>query len=109
MVAGLGEGRVADGFSVDLDTLENAGRGVASLMIELNEHRIADLRCEPAAVGHDRLAGSLSSFCQRWQIGVANLSQDGDHLATSLTRSARRYRETEDEIVASLTKVTGEH
>lgn len=98
---------MADGFSVDLDALENAGRGVAGLVTELGEHNVTDLRCDSSAVGHDRLAGTLSSFCERWQIGVANLSRDGDSLAANLTRSARSYRDTDSEVAAAFAKVAG--
>jgi hypothetical protein len=97
---------MADGFSVDLDALENAGRGVAGLVTELSEHKITDLRCDSSRVGHDRLAGTLSSFCERWQIGVANLSKDGDSLVANLTSSAQSYRDTDGQLAAAFAKVT---
>lgn len=86
---------MSNGFYVDLDALTNAGRGAASLMQELDQHNVSDIACDGSAVGHDRLSSALDSFCQRWQTGVKNLSNDGNKLSQHLLDTVASYTEAD--------------
>ena len=46
-------------------------------------------------MGHDHLAGTLSSFCDRWEMGVAHLAKDGREIAGRLSLSVAAYRSVE--------------
>jgi hypothetical protein len=50
---------LADGYSVDLSALINAGQGAASLMRELDQHSVDDIACDGSAIGHDGSAMRL--------------------------------------------------
>ncbi|MGH3391571.1 MAG: hypothetical protein ACRDOO_22095 [Actinomadura sp.] len=96
---------MGDGFSVNLDALKNAGLGVSELMAELNRRGVDEIDCEGSAVGHDRLAAVISSFCDRWQVGVENLTEDGEQLAHNLIDSAGRYLVAEQSAVRAIEAV----
>jgi hypothetical protein len=96
---------VAEGFSVDPEALERAGHGAASLMDESGQPRVCDLACEGFVVGQARLTDRLGSFCQRWQVGVKALMQDGHGLARNLLETAVAYRDNEQRCEELLRRV----
>lgn len=91
-----------DGFSVDVDALTAAGEGIAELMRLLDEHEVEDIDCDSDAVGHEGLAEKLESFCDRWQVGVEALAEDGSQISQRLLSSAAAYREYDDTVAGAL-------
>jgi len=89
-------------FSVDLDALTRAANGIHDVLEELGAHKVADIDCNQAAFGHDRLAGTVRDFCHRWQNGVMNLTHDGAQIADRLAQSALTYHEAEATAVDAL-------
>lgn len=91
-----------DGFTVDVDALTDAGQGIKDLMGKLDEKSVEDIDCDSDAVGHGGLADKLESFCDRWQIGVENLVEDGAQIAQRLLDSAEVYRSHEGAVADAL-------
>jgi hypothetical protein len=91
-----------DGFSVDVNALTAAGQGIRDLMGKLDEKKVEDIDCDSDAVGHGGLAGKLESFCDRWQIGVENLLEDGAQIAQRLLDSAAAYRDRDNSAAAAM-------
>jgi hypothetical protein len=46
-----------------------------------------------------RLSDAVGSFCDRWQVGVKNLSHDGNQLAKNLLANASAYQAAEERCV----------
>lgn len=90
-----GEGMSGDGFSVDVEALTGAGQGIKDLLGLLDRQQVEDIDCDADAVGHEGLAEKLESFCDRWQVGVENLLEDGKQIATRLLDCAEAYRSRE--------------
>ena len=95
---------MAGGYSVNLSALTNAGNGAAALMQDLDQHSVKDIACEDSAVGHDRLSSAIGSFCDRWDIGVKNLSKDGKQLAQNLLDNAAGYQAAEQQCIDLLSR-----
>ncbi|GAA3561263.1 hypothetical protein GCM10022222_51280 [Amycolatopsis ultiminotia] len=93
---------MADGFTVDVDALKDAGLGLADLLAELKELKVEDIDCDRVFVGHGGLADAYGSFCSRWQVGVENLTKDGDGLAKRLINAAGMYIEADQAAVGDL-------
>ncbi|WP_424187293.1 hypothetical protein ACOBQX_05625 [Actinokineospora sp. G85] len=94
---------MGDGFEVDPAALRGAGEGVFELIRLMDAGEVEDLDRDSDAVGHDRLAEVLESFCDRWQVGVENLLADGGEMARRLVDTAAQYETTE----AGLTHALG--
>jgi hypothetical protein len=86
---------VAD-VRVVLQALVDAAHGVDAVMDELAAHDVDDLATVPATFGHDALGAATVDFCDRWAPGLANLTDDGNALASGLRDAARAYAEAED-------------
>jgi len=82
---------MADGFSVDIQGLVEAASGVAGTLQALGAQKVSDIDADKGSFGHDDLAGTVSNFCTRWEIGVENLAKDSQEIATRLVRSAGVY------------------
>lgn len=82
-----------DGFHVDVDALKDAGLGLADLLAALDELKVEDIDCQRTFIGHPGLADSYDSFTTRWNIGVANLTKDGQQLSRRLINAAGAYIE----------------
>lgn len=70
-----------EGFHVDVDALKEAGLGLADLLAILDELAVEDIDCDRRFVGHKGLADAYESFTTRWNVGVENLTQDGQELS----------------------------
>jgi hypothetical protein len=90
------------GFSVDVEALRSAGEGIVELMRMLDQHKVEDIDCDSAAVGHGELAGKLESFCGRWQVGVENLLEDGKQISQRLLDSAKAYSDSDQAAATAL-------
>lgn len=91
-----------DGFAVDIDALTGAGQGIKDLMAKLDQKKVEDIDCDSGAVGHGDLAEKLENFCDRWQLGVDNLLEDGAQIAQRLLDSAAAYRQRDDDVAAAM-------
>lgn len=95
----------AESFHVDVEALKNAGLGAADLMGLLESHRVEDIDCDADAVGHEGLGAALASFCERWQVGVKNLTKDGQVLSRNLIDTAGAYLEVDHKVAANLERI----
>jgi hypothetical protein len=95
----------AESFSVDIEALKNAGLGASHLMGLLSRHKVEDIDCDADAVGNQALGVALESFCERWQVGVENLTKDGQGLSQRLIDTAGAYLEVDQQVSAALTRI----
>ncbi|QZL04191.1 hypothetical protein K2224_14095 [Streptomyces sp. BHT-5-2] len=91
---------------MDIEALKNAGLGAADLMALLESHRVEDVECDADVVGHEGLSAALAGFCERWQVGVQNLTKDGRGLSRNLIDTAGAYLEVDHQVAANLTRIT---
>ena len=82
---------MAEGFSVDLGALENAASGVNSTLYELQKKKVKDIDADEGDYGEGDLGGTVSDFCERWELGVENLAKDGQEIADRLSKSVQQY------------------
>lgn len=80
-----------DGFKVDLGALEDAAKGVNTVLNDLHQKKVKDLDGDKSDFGHDDLAGTVADFCDRWEIGVEHLAKDGQEIADRLSQSVAAY------------------
>lgn len=64
---------------------------------QVKTRKVSDIDCGKAAVGHDRLAEVISSFCERWSRGVENLATDAQEIAGRLTDCVKTYEASDQE------------
>ncbi|WP_338595496.1 hypothetical protein [Saccharopolyspora sp. SCSIO 74807] len=86
---------MSEGFRVDLHALQEASKGVSDTVQAARKDRVADL-ATGVEFGHDRLAGTVTAFCDRWDLGVAHLVIDGSEVAGRLAHCVQVYRETDE-------------
>ena len=82
---------MSDGFRVDLGALENAAAGVNETLADLKAAPVDSLDGDAGAYGHDHLAGVVTDFCDRWEVGIEHLATDGQEVAQRLTDSVEAY------------------
>ena len=75
--------------------MERASEGVNSVLLDLQNKKISDIGGKSAGYGHDGLAGVVSDFCSRWELGVENLAKDAREIASRLSLSAQVYVQVE--------------
>lgn len=83
------------GFRVDLGALTNASQGIDGVLYDVSNNQVSDIKVDKSSVGHDRLAGSISDFCDRWDLGVNNLAKDGQAVADRLRSCVAAYDQAE--------------
>ena len=83
------------GFKVDLGALVNASQGIDGVLYDVSNNKVSEIKIGKSSVGHDRLSSSLSDFCDRWDLGVANLAKDGQAVADRLRANVDAYEKTE--------------
>jgi hypothetical protein len=82
---------MGDGFSVDLGALENAASGVNTTLYQLQQKKVEDIDADEGDYGEGDLGGTVSDFCERWELGVENLAKDGQEIAGRLSKSVQQY------------------
>ncbi|MEV6228004.1 hypothetical protein AB0L88_09020 [Saccharopolyspora shandongensis] len=85
-----------DGFRVDLTALTHASEGVRDTINAMNRRKVSDIDSPADAFGHDRLATTVTEFCDRWNEGVSNLTEDAKEISGRLDRCVQAYRHTEE-------------
>ena len=93
------------GFSVDLPTLAYAAAAINAVLQELDACAVERIDCPSAAVGHPRLARAVRSFCERWQLGMAALAEDGRQLASRLNDAVTAYADADADSATLLTNL----
>jgi hypothetical protein len=93
------------GFEVDLHALVEAAEGVNGTMADLQNNKVSDIGGSAADYGDGDLAGTVSDFCARWEIGVQHLVNDAEQVANRLYLSAAAYAKAERANIASLTGI----
>ncbi|MGI8310682.1 hypothetical protein [Saccharopolyspora hattusasensis] len=89
---------MADGFRVDLPALTKASEGVNDTITAMAKKRVHDIDCPADGFGHDRLASTVAEFCERWDLGVTNLTEDGQEIAGRLAHCVQVYRQTDEAV-----------
>ncbi|MDA3628457.1 hypothetical protein OU415_23700 [Saccharopolyspora sp. WRP15-2] len=92
----------ADGFSVDIDALKDAGLGLADLLAMMDEVRGDNIDCAPDALGHGTLSEAYASFTDRWRLGLGYLTEDGNELSRRLIDTAGNYLEVDQQVMRDL-------
>jgi hypothetical protein len=82
---------VADGFQVDLGALEGAVEGINDTLAQLQAAPVDSLDGTAADYGHDDLADTVATFCDRWEIGIEHLATDARQIAQRLNDSLKAY------------------
>ena len=91
---------IAKGLTLALDELRELG-----MVGEAGAGRgFGDLALSGLDLGHEGLAGSFSSFCERWEWGVRSLINEGNAFAAKTGLAAGTYYET-DQYVEGTMKV----
>lgn len=96
---------MVDGFRVDLTALDHAAQGVRETIDAMNRKPVEDLDCPAEAFGHQRLATTVSEYCDRWEIGVSNLAEDAEEVSGRLDQCVQDYRRTDEAARAHLAGV----
>lgn len=113
---------MSDGFGVRLGDLQRAERGVRDAVNELNAIGGAAARSAGAGedgrglselesdvdsdtVGHEQLAGALSTFLDKWDWELKTLVEDGNKAADALADTRSEYQKAEQGAVEALQKV----
>lgn len=82
---------MSDGFRVDLGALTDASQGIDGVLYDVDNYKIKEIKIDKSVAGHDRLASSISDFCDRWDRGVNNLVKDGQAVADRLRACVEAY------------------
>jgi hypothetical protein len=93
---------MADGFRVDLGALEEASGGVNDTLGQLRRKKVSDIGGAKGDYGHDRLADTVSDFCQRWELGVEHLSKDAEEIGARLSQCVKAYLEVDKNLKGHL-------
>ena len=73
------------GFTVHVDELRAAARGVGQTVRDMGSCKIEDIAGEEEQYGHAGVHQGFEHFCARWQEGVEILLEDGAAIAEALT------------------------
>ncbi|TDD48997.1 hypothetical protein E1288_20980 [Saccharopolyspora elongata] len=87
---------LVDGFRVDLTALTHASEGVRDTINAMNRRKVSDIDSPADAFGHDRLATTVADFCDRWNEGVSNLTEDAKEISGRLDHCVQAYRHTDE-------------
>ena len=93
---------MSGGFEVDLRALVEAAEGVNGTMADLQNNKVSDIGGSTVDYGDGDLAGTVSDFCGRWEIGVEHLTNDAQQVANRLFLSAQAYAKAENTVIAHL-------
>ncbi|WP_425830154.1 hypothetical protein [Streptomyces fractus] len=93
---------MAAGFSVDLDALRGAASGITTTLDAMATKKVSDIDAPADAFGHDELAAAVDDFCDRWNIGVTHLANDGAEVADRLNHCVKSYEAAERYIQISM-------
>jgi hypothetical protein len=81
---------------VDPEVLHEAAGATRRLMDGLPQDRLANMHCDPEAVGDAEFAGTMTDFCTRWRTGLKYMFADAEAMAGHLDGSAQRYEDDDN-------------
>jgi hypothetical protein len=96
---------MSDGFQVNLTALLEAAEGVNGAIAAMASNKVSDIGAPQANYGNEKLAGTASDFCSRWETGVQNLTTDGCQFASRLALSAVAYAKAEKKNVSAISGI----
>jgi hypothetical protein len=79
------------GFTVHVEVLRSAARGITETMRDMQEYRIEDLSGDEPQYGHEGVHEGFEHFCGRWQEGLELLLEDAGVIAEALAMAASSY------------------
>ncbi|MBB5156457.1 hypothetical protein [Saccharopolyspora phatthalungensis] len=62
----------------------------------MNRRKVSDIDCPADAFGHERLVTTVAEFCDRWNTGVRNLTDDAKEISGRLALCVQVYRQTDE-------------
>lgn len=96
---------MSGGFKVDLTALVKAAEGVNGTIADVSSDQVSGIGGAQGSYGNDALAGTVSDFCSRWQMGVQNLCTDASQVASRLALSAVAYAKAEKKNIAAISGI----
>lgn len=93
---------MADGFRVNLSSLNDAAQGVSGTISLFDRQQVSDIPFNSEDVGNDDVAGCTSNFLSGWQRGVSNLTHDGKQISARLAACVSVYSKTEHSVKNAL-------
>ncbi|MEU4693898.1 hypothetical protein [Actinoplanes sp. NPDC023714] len=90
------------GFHVDIESLEQAGDGIARSVDDQEKHRLKEVCAGPEAYGDVSIHRAMQHFCDRWNDGLDLLVEDAKKVSDVLGRAAAAYRAVDNANAASL-------
>jgi hypothetical protein len=91
------------GFHVEPEVLDEAARGMASVVAEQDAAGLEGLAGPPQSYGHDAVHAATAAFCAAWTVGVDALCDRARRSGTSLREVAQSYRDADANAARSLT------
>lgn len=79
------------GFTVHVDALRDAARGVGQTVRDMESCKIEGIAGGEKQYGHAGVHEGFEHFCDRWQEGVELLLEDGAAIAEVLATASSRY------------------
>lgn len=83
------------GFHVEPDVLDDAARGMASVVAEQDAAGLDGLAGAPERYGHQAVHSATAAFCAAWAVGVDALCDRARRNGASLAEVAQAYREAD--------------
>lgn len=80
------------GFHVDVDVLDNAGKGITQSVHDQETFALRGLCGDAELYGHAGVHNALADYCARWSAGLDTLTEDAGVIGDCLTHAADAYR-----------------
>jgi hypothetical protein len=96
---------MSGGFKVDLTALVKAAEGVNGTVADISSDKVSGIPGSQSSYGNDALGSTVADFCSRWQIGVQNLANDANQVASRLALCAVAYATAEKKTVAAISGI----
>jgi len=86
---------MSEGFAVDVEALRKAAEGVVDTLNQLATKKVSDIDAPKEAFGYEALGDAVEEFCDRWQLGLDNLTKDAAQYVYRLAWSVHEYQRIE--------------
>jgi hypothetical protein len=86
---------MSEGFAVDVEALRKAAEGVVDTLNHMATKKVSDIDAPKEAFGYEALGDAVEEFCDRWQLGVDNLTKDAAQYVYRLAWSVHEYQRIE--------------
>lgn len=95
-------------FSVDLESLVGAAKGVVDTVQLFKDKDVEDLVPAEGDLGSDVVWAAVEEFKNRWELGMNNLKEDMEEAGGRLAKIASNYAKFDQEGNAKLESVAGD-